>query len=253
MPMTGNGIVIYIFEPNNFATFQSSIAIQKAEAGYQPVSDVGNINGSGSLRGIPQILDISCNPLVQCQQSKIPFARSVARFSSNGKGGTGTLINNEANNGRAYFLTAFHVLDKNKNGILDASEIDALSTAAFQFQFWRRNCNGIDNTTGIQFFGAVLRGSNVNTDVVLLELLNQPGIGDNVNYAGWNRQTSAPADYSSFLIHHSEGQDMRITSVKNISSWVLNNSYWSANYYNGTVTYGSSGSALMNQNGQIIG
>ncbi len=145
----------------------------------------------------------------------MPYAKAVARFSINGGQGTGTLINNEANNGRAYFLTAFHVVDRNKNGVLDASEINALSTATFRFEFWRTNCNGNNSiANGIGFSGAILRASWKYTDMVLLELMNPPGIGDCVNYAGWTRQTGAPANNTGFVIHHPQGDDMRITSLK---------------------------------------
>lgn len=256
-PITGNSVIIYIVEPNNFGTFQSTISVQKVEAGYQPVSDVGDIGGGSTLLGGDfQIMDasINCNPLVQCQQSKMPFARAVARFTTNGRQGTGTLINNEANNGRAYFLTAFHVVDRNKNGVIDASEIAALDEARFQFQFWRTHCSGSVNNDGIQFSGAVLRASWRNTDVVLLELTNPPGIGDLVNYAGYNRQINSPGNNNgSFVVHHPQGEDMRVTTVSTVNNWFWNNMYWSAHYSSGTVAPGSSGSALMNPSGQIIG
>lgn len=256
-PFKGNSVIIYIVEPNNFGVFQSAISIQKLEAGFQDFQDVGEVGNNQAFR----TTSINCNPLIQCQQAKIPYARAVARFFSNGFQGTGTLINNENNNGRAYFLTAFHVLDVNRdifgevigNGVLDPDEIAALTNARFQFQIWRTNCNGTTISRGIEFGGAVVRAAWPNTDVVMLELLNQPGIGDLVNYAGWNRQTTAPADYTSFIIHHPEGEDMRITSGRKVKSWFWNNDFWTAHYSSGTVTFGSSGSALMNENGQIIG
>ena len=139
------------------------------------------------------------------------------------------------------------------NGLLDASEIAALANATFQFQFWRTACNGSVNNRGLQFTGAVIRGSWKNSDVVLLELTNPPGIGDLVNYAGWNRQTGKPEDNNSFIIHHPQGEDMRLTNTSNVKSWLYNNNYWTAHYYSGTVDKGSSGSALMNPAGQIVG
>ncbi len=98
-PFTGNSITLYIYEPNNFGTLHSSISIQKLEAGYQPVEDVGDYNTSmmSSQRSI------SCIPHVICDPSKMQSARAVARFVYNGVLGTGTLVNNEQNNGRAFF------------------------------------------------------------------------------------------------------------------------------------------------------
>ena len=162
-------------------------------------------------------------------------------------------------NGRAYFLTAFHNLDNGggifgwENGILDPDEIAALANARFQFQFWRTACNGTVNNDAIQFSGAILRSSYQNTDMVLLELTDPPGIGDGVNYAGWSRQTNAPSNTSSFILHHPDAADMRVTSTRNVSHYLYNNFYWSAHYSSGTVTGGSSGSALFNEFNQVVG
>lgn len=249
----GSSLIIYIVEPNNFGTFQSAFSIEKLVAGYQEVDEVGD---TGSGQYTPQSID--CDPMIQCQPSKIVFGRSVARMVTqvtSTKMGfcTGTLINNESNNGRAYFLTAFHCIDFNKNNIIDQSEIDLLAASAFQFRFWRTQCDGNTNNRYIEFLGATLKASWKNSDVVLLELINSPGIGDGVNYAGWNRQSSAPPDYSSFIIHHPETQDMRITTVSNVHTRFWDNDFWTAHYSSGTVTPGSSGSALMNGYAQIIG
>ena len=251
--ITGNAIIIYIIEPNNTGIFQSSISINKLLAGYQSISEVGEAGTNQLARA-----SINCNPMVQCQQDKIPYARAVARMVTEvtpGRFGfcTGTLINNETNNGRAYFLTAFHCIDRNKNKVIDQQEIDLLAITDFQFQFWRTVCNGTVNNRTLDFTGAILRASSPNTDVVLLELTNPPGIGDLINYAGWNRQTESPTDNNSFIMHHPQTQDMRITSTQNVKSWFWNSNYWSAHYYSGTVDKGSSGSALMNPGGQIVG
>lgn len=197
--------------------------------------------------------------MILCQSYRMNSARAVARFASNGHQCTGTLLNNENNNGRAFFLTAFHCIDVGggifgwSNGVIDPDEEAALANARFQFQFWRTSCNGYVINTGIQFTGAVIRAAWKNSDVVLLELLNPPGVGDGVNYAGWNRQTNAPSDYGSYIIHHPEGEDMRVTSTRKVKDWFWNNMFWTAKYNSGTVTGGSSGSALFNENGQVVG
>lgn len=251
--ITGSAVIIYIIELNNNGIFLSSISINKLLAGYQPISDVGDVGTNQSARA-----SINCNPMVQCQQDKIPYARAVARMVtevSPGRFGfcTGTLINNETNNGRPFFLTAFHCIDRNKNNVIDQEELDLLTITNFQFRFWRTQCNGTVNNAFIEFTGAILRASAQNSDVVLLELTNPPGIGDLVNYAGWNRQTSSPPDNNSFILHHPQTVDMRVTSTKKVNTWGWNTNYWTAHYYSGTVDGGSSGSALMNPNGQIVG
>jgi hypothetical protein len=254
-PIKGNSIIIYIVELNNHSNFQSSISIQKLEAGFMNIDDVGDQSSGFAQR------TINCIPHVQCYPNHMMSARAVARFVSNGFQGTGTLINNEANNGRAYFLTAFHVLDVNDrpwpfpngNGVLDPNEIAALAGSRFRFQFWRNQCNGNTNNTGVQFIGSILRAQNRGTDMVLLELINQPGIGDRVNYAGWSRQTNPSANSQSFIIHHPWGEDMRHTQTSTVRNYFFNSNYWQAFYSSGIVEEGSSGSALFNEYNQIIG
>jgi hypothetical protein len=89
--------------------------------------------------------------------------------------------------------------------------------------------------------------------VVLLELTQGPGIGDRVNYAGWNRTTGAPSDQLSYIIHHPHGADMRLTKTQRVRTHPLAWNYWQTKYSSGVVTPGSSGSALFNQYGQIVG
>jgi len=216
---------------------------------------VGNIGGATLMRGP----SVECDPQIMCQPSKINSARAVARLITNGYGCTGTLLNNENNDGRAFFLTAFHCIDVSggvfggSNGQIDAAEEAALLNARFQFQLWRTTCNGTVNNSFIQFTGAIVRASWKNSDVVLLELINPPGIGDGVNYAGWSRQTSAPSSSHSYIIHHPQGEDMRVTNTKKVKDWYWNGTYWTVHYSSGTVDKGSSGSGLFNEYGQIVG
>lgn len=139
------------------------------------------------------------------------------------------------------------------NNKLDADEIAALQNSIVQFQFWRTTCNGTVNNASLDFYGTTLRASSATSDVVLLELLNSPGIGDGVNYAGWNRDGTQPSDNLSFIIHHPKGEDMRITTTKKVRTFFWNSDFWTAHYSSGTVAKGSSGSALFNQNNQIVG
>ncbi len=257
-PMKGNSIIIYIVEPNNTGALQSIIAIQKVMAGYQNIDEVGSTGSILKAEGA----SVNCDPLIICSPDKLSTARTVAKFyPGNGFQCSGTLLNTEANNGRAFFLTAFHCLDINPglfgghpgNNVLDADEIVALQNSVFQFQFWRSECNGTVNNSFIEFSGAALRGNAFGSDAVLLELLNPPGIGDGVNYAGWSRVTTEPSDNSSFIIHHPQGQDMRLTKTRDVKSFGGNGNFWSAHYSSGTVDKGSSGSALFNENKQVVG
>ncbi len=114
---------------------------------------------------------------------------------------------------------------------LDANEISALSDASFRFQFWRNGCTGSSNANGRTFIGSVLRAQRRESDMVLLELTNPPGVGDG-DYLCWLEQEqrlSLPND-KSFIIHHPSGEDMRYTSTRNVRTYLFSSNYWQAFY-----------------------
>lgn len=255
VPFKGNSIIIYIVEPGNFSSFESEIAIEELEAGFQEIQDVGDTEEE-LLRA-----SVNCNPQIQCQPARLPSARAVAIMYYRGATCTCTLLNNEANNGRAFTLTAFHCIDFMgggpagllPNNQIDPEELAALTGARFDFRFWRTTCNGADYARRLTFIGAELHGSSKSSDVAFLELLDPPGVGDGVTYAGWSRQDYAPADDYSYIIHHPQGYDMRVTSTTSVGHWLWNNKFWTAKYSSGTVDHGSSGSALFNEYDQVVG
>jgi lysyl endopeptidase len=187
------------------------------------------------------------------------YGRSVAVFLANRAAGTGTLLNNTINNGRAFFLSAIHVPDRGAiipkwgNGRIDADEEATFPEARFGFRFWRTACNGTTNSSIVYYTGATMQMQFSRTDALLLELTNAPGIGDGVTCAGWNRQTSSPPNIGSFIPHHPEVSDMRITNTNDVKTWFWNSKFWSDHYSSVTVTRGFSGAALFNQTGQVVG
>ena len=261
MSIKGSAIIVYVIERNNFGAFQSNLVIGELVAGFEEIEDVGSVDESGSLQ--PEFFHqppTNCIPHVMCFPQHMISARAVARLAARRADGTiagfctGTLINSELNNGRPLMLTAFHCVDLNRNGQIDIQELAFLRTRVFfQFQFWRTVCNGTVNNGGIQFNGAELRASHRGSDMALLELINPPGIGDLVNYAGWNRQTTAPSNTQSYVIHHPRGEAMRHTQTVSVGTYPLNSNYWQAYYSDGVVWRASSGSGLFNQNNQIVG
>lgn len=187
-------IYIYIIEKNS-STFHSSLFISKSIAGFL---DLDNISDQGARLEI----NTSCMQHVLCFD-KMAYAHAVAEIEVGGLQGTGTLINNESNNARPFLLTAFHLIDFNKDNQISSDEIENLRSAAFLVQYWRTTCSGDVLNYGLFFTGAILRAARPTkggSDMVLLELINGPGLGDGVTYAGWDRATSAPSNSSSFII-----------------------------------------------------
>lgn len=129
--INGNSVIVYIIEPNNFGNFQSTVSINELVGGYQEISDVGDANN-----GILQRASINCIPQIQCYPGHLNSARAVARIQIPKSASivaqcTGTLINNEQNNGRAYFLTAFHCVDANNNKIIDCKRNTCITAGNF--------------------------------------------------------------------------------------------------------------------------
>jgi len=190
----------------------------------------------------------SCNNNVICPEGN-PWAdqiRSVAMIVVNGSGiCTGTLINNCAQNGTPYFLTARHCLPGNLN----------VSTWVFRFN-WQspvcaQNQNGPTNQT---VSGATLLANSAGSDVALLQLSSAPPAGYNVYYSGWDRSGTAPS--SSTCIHHPSGDIKKISFDVNAATTATYGgaTCWRiATWEDGTTEPGSSGSGLWNQDKRIIG
>lgn len=194
-----------------------------------------------------------CIPDAMCYNDWQNECEAVARIVVGGFGGTGTLINNEAQDRRPFFLTALHVVDLNDDGNIDQAEINALATAQFQFDFRNNSCNGTLVTTNTRT-GAILRAFNPQTDMALLELSQEIPLAWVATYAGWTRNSGTP-NYIT-VIHHPHGNPQRLSysGLYGVQNHPFSSNYWQVtNWALGVVTPGSSGSALFNQYHQIVG
>ena len=278
--LSGGSITIYILETGNFENLQSVIKISQVYAGYHEINNTTaflEIYENNNFTVAPEAefnnfepnalyetqesknnysyrwFTSNCIPSVRCFPDKMPIARSVARFITNGRSCSGTIINNELRNGRPFFLTAFHCLDKNRNKTIEQSELDALRSARVRFQYWTDQCSGTSLNSFIEYSSLIYRAAWPGTDMLLLEMLNPPGVGDGINYAGWSTQSNLPASPGSFIIHHPKGTHMRITHTQSVHHYWVNNNYWQSYYSNGVVQKVSSGAALFNEYNQLIG
>lgn len=167
---------------------------------------------------------------------------------------TGTLINNTMFNGQPYVLTAKHCFDT------DSSAKHAL----FYFGYERQTCNG---TVSIDKTNYSIKGSKVlatspekdKLDFTLLKLSSAPPDSYKPYYAGWS--LSSEAFTGATCIHHPEGDVKKISVSKSkisIESYSDNgyrdDSHWLVPKWDlGTTENGSSGSALFNNNRQLVG
>ncbi len=171
---------------------------------------------------------------------------------------SGTLINNTNNDRAPYFLTANHCDDINSPE----------STWAFRFDWISPNpsCATIENSTNTSFKevtgGATVRASNSKSDMKLLNLDGGLDESWDLEWAGWDRTGQSP----DFVvgIHHPAGDIMKVcrdnsplskitTPFENPETdmWEITES--GNGWELGVTEGGSSGSALFDQNGRIIG
>ena len=187
----------------------------------------------------------ACNNNVICPEGDPWRAqiRSVAMITVGGSGlCTGQLINNCANNGTPYFLTANHCLGGNNSWV-------------FRFNWNSPTCatttNGPTNQT---VSGSTLKTNSAGSDVALLQLNSTPPASYNVYYTGWDKSGTAPT--ASTCIHHPDGDIKKIsfdTDPATQVSWGGAATWRIAAWNDGTTEPGSSGSGLWNQNGLLIG
>lgn len=172
---------------------------------------------------------------------------------------SGTLVNNSAKDGRPLILTANHCN-------INSSNVTA--TKAY-FNVEKPNCgSNVDGPVNEVLYGKTVlakTNSSTVTDYALFELAQTPPASYDVYYAGWDIGSNAPR--SGAVIHHPSGDDKKISTYTQaaqahddvcIGSGTrclggFRIDAWGVQWARGTTEEGSSGSALFNQDGRIVG
>jgi hypothetical protein len=248
----GDNIYIELYEPAE-KLGETQLHMSRAIHGYRSVADFTDgakgLNDSGACN-----LDVDCSVGADFDSLKEELKKSVGLIVVGGSGFcTGSLINNTSNNGTPYFLTANHCLG------------GSVANWAFRFNWTSPNpqCATFTNSTNGSFdqtvSGAALRASNSISDVALLEITAPLPSSWDLVWAGWDRSGAFPS--YNVGIHHPSGDIMKVcrndnplqktqtffNGNPNTSVWLVDN--WEL----GVTEPGSSGSALFDQDGRIIG
>lgn len=243
--LLGETLVVEYYEPAEVRG-QGRLKIGKVVHGYKDVNLFAeklykSLNDAGKCN-----YDILC-PLGNGWEDQI---NSVAVIVIGGSEAcTGALVNNTANDGTPYLLTANHCLD------------GSYSTWVFRFNWESPTPICAQNAASSlppqpynEVNGATLKASSSGSDFGLLLLNSQPQ-GD-VYFAGWDKSGTTPTEVT--VIHHPSGDVKKIsresdpvtsTSWGNPTAQVWEISDWDM----GTTEPGSSGSPLFDQNKRIVG
>ena len=235
----GDAIIIEYYEPN-YAKFAGELSLGTVVHAYRDV--FGYVKGFGNSG--------SCNNNVACPESAgwEDEIRSASHIIVGAYVCSGALINNTANDGTAYYLSANHCYT-------------SPGSVVFWFNWQSATCANPPSSPPYDMVsGAVDRARNSASDFWLMELNTRPqDVGIDVYYAGWNREDAAST--SSVGIHHPSGDIKKISfdndpciSSDYDPSPYLANSHWEIIAWDdGTTEGGSSGSPLFDQNHRITG
>ncbi|PHR49957.1 MAG: hypothetical protein COA32_02150 [Fluviicola sp.] len=196
----------------------------------------------------------ACNMNVNCPDGAdwVNQRNSALMLVSGGNGFcSGALINNTANDGTPYVLTANHCYSNPTSWV-------------FRFQWQSENCPNPGSSPSFESLsGAVLRSRRTPSDFCLVEITGGLDNGTvpqthTPYFAGWNNANAAPT--STVSIHHPSGDIKKISfdddpsqAVQAMGSSEANSS-WEVSWDRNTTTEGgSSGSPLFDQNKRIIG
>jgi|TARA_B110000967_G_scaffold23219_1_gene21372 hypothetical protein len=247
----GEKVWIEYFEPLEVKNM-GRLHIAKATHGYRnsdTFKKTKALNDSGDCN-----LDVNCSIGSDWKDLKELNKKSVGILLSNGTGFcSGTLINNANNDGTPYFLTANHCYNNDS------------SSWAFRFGWISPNsvCASSENSTNgpttMTISGATLRARHKSSDFALVEINSAVPQAWGRVFAGWDRSDDFPKFQVG--IHHPSGDVMKVCRDDNAATKRINGDAqtWeieggsASGWEVGVTEPGSSGSALFDQNGRIIG
>ncbi len=241
MLLAGEEVVVEYYEPAAVSG-QGSLEVGTVVHGYKSISlyakQLKALNDAGKCN-----YDVKC-PLGVGWEDQI---NAVAMIVDGGGLCSGALVNNTANDGTPYFLTANHCTGGGVGGWSfwfnwESPVAVCATNAASQMPPLPNNVVN----------GCVLRANSAGSDFALLQLNSTPTGA--VYYAGWSRSTTPATEVTG--IHHPSGDVKKISRENDpvtAGTWSGAQTWDVAQWDLGVTEGGSSGSPLFDQNQRIIG
>ena len=179
----------------------------------------------------PCLIDVNCPQGDPWPTQK----RATMRTLSAGALCSGALMNNTANNGTPYVLTADHC--------------GQVANTVFLFRYQTSGCATGTAPTGYSVSGCTVLTTSPTYDCRLLRINSAVPATHEPYMAGWTRSTGNAT--SAFAMGHPSGGPKKISIDGN--GTIAENTLWRVTWSQGTLEGGSSGGPLFDQNGRVKG
>ncbi|MBO5916923.1 MAG: trypsin-like peptidase domain-containing protein [Bacteroidales bacterium] len=244
-PVSGDELIIEYQEPSD-ADFAGELQIYEVNHDYRGLRIGGKF----------QYLDMPCLPHLSCNEELEKLGRSVCLLILNGDTYcTGTFINNARQDGRPYILTAAHCLYNNP-------DLGSRSVVFMNYES-PRCMSDIQASEEFSLSDCQTRALSNEVDFALLELKEMPAADYRPYFAGWSINSDMHGQAPFTCIHHPYGEAKRYAIERDSidkKSWInetegiLRNNHWHVSRWEeGHTWIGSSGSALFNKDGLLVG
>jgi hypothetical protein len=255
----GNNFIVEYFEPTE-SYGKGRLHINEVGYAYRMVNNSLAGRDFGDAESCE--INVNCSEGNNFQNQKRATVRLLVKEGFTQGWCTGTMINNLKLDCSPYLLTADHCGE--------ASSASDLNQWVFYFNYESPDCNNPASEGNLDnkfMTGASVRalsadnGGADGSDFMLLELNNTPPANYDVYLAGWNALNNAPAT-PGVCIHHPAGDIKKIstfTQAPTSNTWGGTfGTHWRVRWAattngHGVTEPGSSGSAIFNSAGQIVG
>ena len=259
--LPGESIIIEYFQPSDVATLPqlviSELLYVYRSPGYVPASTLKDFGQAGSCE-----VNVNCAEGNLFGNQKRGVVRIWIRSGNNAFWCTGSVMNNTNRDFKPYILSAGHCRE--------GASLSDFGRWVFYFNYEAVDCaNPLTEPASSTMSGSTfisLAGNSGNlSDFMLVKLNQEIPIDYNTWYYGWSRETVS--NPGAVGIHHPEGDIKKISSVLNAPVSVAqygdtianpNGTYWQVKWRStpsgfGVTEPGSSGSPLINRDGDLIG
>lgn len=254
MPVPGDHLIIEYQAP---LSGDSYFELEVGAVNHDYVGILENKAGGVGMFGASGYCEIDVN----CNESTEKYKRGIVKILTGGvEFSTGALVNNTAQDGTPYVLTAGHSYN--------AFGFDA-STSLFIFNYEVPLCSTkpIEGTREHSIAGGTMRamspkGNNEDIDFSLVEMSVVPPVYYRPYYFGWDLSLNLESNVS--CIHHPMGDVKKVSHFNGalVYSWLKisgdkdyypNGHYLVDRWSLGTTEGGSSGAPLITADGYVLG